>query len=244
MFAFLDICCVVCKKAHWFCIFIGIGLWLLSFVLFLTLLINLIQVAVIKSEYEEVEACLVVDQTYKRETCSGSGCHYLYMPVLVVTFSIDCTSGPNCTDGKELITANAYEEPDPEWYTNPDTMQQYFRHYPIGTEHVCYYEKKQVDKAVMTNNARFLGLSTVLRFIFMIVFIVVGAGLGFFGYRRYLKKKAKAEMKELKKSGKIGKAQAKYGTFQKKQKSAKSGKKKLGKVGKVKKLGKMVMEVA
>jgi hypothetical protein len=31
-----------------------------------------------------------------------------------------------------------------------------------------------------------MGLSTLLRFVFMIVFVVVGAGLGFFGYRRYV----------------------------------------------------------
>jgi hypothetical protein len=46
----------------------------------------------------------------------------------------------------------------------------------------CLY---RIDQAVMTNNARFMGLSTLLRFLFMIIFIVVGAGLGFFGFRRY-----------------------------------------------------------
>jgi hypothetical protein len=124
------------------------------------------------------------------------------MPVLVVQFSIDCDSGPNCTDSKEVILvrffllllvllgtwllqmfgpplslivsialcthactharqANAYEEPDPEWYTNPDTMQQYFRHYPIGTEHTCYYEKKQYARTHAHTHTRTLHLFTL-----------------------------------------------------------------------------------
>lgn len=36
----------------------------------------------------------------------------------------------------------------------------------------------------MTNNARFLVVSTVLRFFLMIGFIVVGGGVAFFGYKR------------------------------------------------------------
>jgi len=244
VFKLLEACCFAFKKVHFFCIFGGLTLLLLSFVLFLTLVVNLIQVVVVKNRYEAANPCLVLAQTTERQPCTSSGCHYLYRPVLSVQFTIQCSSGPNCTNGSEMIVANAYEDPDATWYSNPDEVDLYFKHYPIGTTHVCFYDTSQVTQVVMTNNARFLGPSTAIRFLLMVVFVVVGVPITFWGLRRYMKKQAKAEMKELKKSGKLGKAQAKYGTFQRDKELKKMGKKKMGKVDKVKKLGKLVLETA
>lgn len=74
VFALVDAFCAVCKKSHWCCILGGLGMWGLSFILFLTLIINLIQVIIVKETYEAVDACLILDYTNERQTCSGSGC--------------------------------------------------------------------------------------------------------------------------------------------------------------------------
>lgn len=188
--------------------------------------------------------------------------HYLYMPVLVVQFTIDCrdNSSPNCTDSKENITVRAsafFDQPvgcalehtvvTLVWSecpvcasssvssvsssssgqrvrgarsgvvhepghdaavlpTLPDRnrarllLREETVHTPtIASHHFVLQSSRvesavllnfffclhRIDKAVMTNNARFMGLSTLLRFLFMIIFVVVGAGLGFFGFRRY-----------------------------------------------------------
>jgi len=243
MFQILEACCVLGKKVHWFCMCTGFAMWILSFILFITLFVNLVQVVVLKAEYGEVSPCVVLAQEFQRKPCTGSGCRYLYLPYLLVGYSIACSSGPQCNNSQEFVNATAYETPDPVWYSNFELVQQYFMDYPTGSVHSCYYKKSQVNEAVMTNNARFLSVSSVLRFIFMFGFVVAGSGMAFWGCRRYHKKKAKAELKELKSMGKLGKAQAKYGTFQAKKLAAKKGKKKSGKADKIKRLGQMAMEV-
>lgn len=56
-----------------------------------------------------------------------------------------CTAVP-LTEGTLAMPraqAKAYEDPDEQWYTTPDALDLYYKHYPIGTTHSCFYEKNK-----------------------------------------------------------------------------------------------------
>lgn len=115
-------------------------MWILSFILFITLFVNLVQVVVLKAEYGEVSPCVVLAQEFQRKPCTGSGCmvplrsiylptpnttvantgRYLYLPYLLVGYSIACSSGPQCNNSQEFVnvllpSSSSYPSASARW---------------------------------------------------------------------------------------------------------------------------------